>query len=172
MGCFRSYRRCFLEESLERQREGAFGSTVAPFFRSTYRASRRIIVDKQATAEAKGIVCLPEYTAGKGIKLGEMGMTPGILGKEVKEGGVLGGNTVANLAQRFTEVLVGLIASIAIFALVISGFMYIRAMGDEERIKKAKAIMMVSVAAVFIALMSYVIVNTLLAVLYSGAPAG
>ncbi|MFO0704672.1 MAG: hypothetical protein U0517_01705 [Candidatus Andersenbacteria bacterium] len=62
----------------------------------------------------------------------------------------------------------GIAGTVAVLMLVVGGFMYITAAGDERRLDRAKAIVRGAITGVIIILISAIIVNTLNYALFRG----
>ena len=63
---------------------------------------------------------------------------------------------------KWVNFALGFLALIAMIALIAAGFMYITAMGDNEQTDKAKKIILYVIIGIFIILIAYALVNTLI----------
>lgn len=80
-----------------------------------------------------------------------------------------GGYGITEVKQRVIAIanrIISATAVIAIFGIVVSGFLYVQSMGDDEKAKNAKKALVSSIVGFVIALMSFPIVNALVNFIY------
>jgi hypothetical protein len=70
-----------------------------------------------------------------------------------------GGTNLVNIIIRAAELIFSLVATIALFAIIWGGVMYILALGDEARITKAKRILLFAILGLIIVSLADVIVG-------------
>ncbi len=75
------------------------------------------------------------------------------------EGTRLSTDTLDETLKNILNLLLGLIAILAVLGLVISGILFITAGGSDDRIKSAKAWLMYSIIGVIVALIGYIVVG-------------
>lgn len=74
-------------------------------------------------------------------------------------------NTVNAFLQFIAGSLIEITASVSVFILVIAGYMFVTAGGDQGRIDKAKDIIKYTIMGMFIVILSFVIVKTVISLL-------
>jgi type IV secretory pathway VirB2 component (pilin) len=63
--------------------------------------------------------------------------------------------------QRITDFIFGLLLALAVFFIIIAGFMFVTASGNDEQVKKARGMLLYAVVGVIVALLSKGIVTFL-----------
>ena len=71
-------------------------------------------------------------------------------------------NTPQELVGGIISYLMGLVGILAVAALVYGGIMYMTSGGSEERVKQAKNIITYAIIGLVVAVLSYIIVNTVI----------
>lgn len=69
-----------------------------------------------------------------------------------------GGNAMRNILYKSTEYVLTFLAALAVLVIVISGILYISAGGEQDRVDSAKKWLMYGIIGLVIALLAYVIV--------------
>ncbi len=90
--------------------------------------------------------------------------------KATFENPLSGAQTVTDLILRVIQWLIGISLILAFFSLVWGGIWYIISLGDESRVKQAKAIIFWAVIGVIIILIAYILVNTVAEIFGVAAP--
>lgn len=71
-------------------------------------------------------------------------------------------DTIYALITNVIEWLLGILALLGVLGFVFSGFLYLTAAGDQERISKAKNAMIYSIVGVAVGLLGYIAVRTVM----------
>jgi hypothetical protein len=86
-----------------------------------------------------------------------------------------GGMTQDSIGKILTTIMnwvLGILGVGAIISFVIAGILYLTAAGDESKTEKAKGMMTYAIVAVVVALVGYVVINTVAGLLGGAADAG
>ncbi len=86
-----------------------------------------------------------------------------------------GGLTTDNIGTILVRIMnwvLGILGIGAIISFVIAGILYLTAAGDESKTEKAKGMMTYAIVAVVVALVGYVVINTVVGLLGSGKVTG
>jgi len=75
---------------------------------------------------------------------------------------------ISDAIANVVTLLAGLLAVLAILMIVISGIMYITAVGDRSRIDRAKSTLLYAIIGLIVALLAWVIVSTIAGALGAG----
>ncbi|NTV55472.1 MAG: hypothetical protein HGA16_03155 [Candidatus Moranbacteria bacterium] len=86
--------------------------------------------------------------------------------------GRLTSDSIGTILVRIMNWVLGILGIGAIISFVIAGILYLTAAGDESKTEKAKGMMTYAIVAVVIALVGYVVINTVVGLLGSSATSG
>jgi hypothetical protein len=78
----------------------------------------------------------------------------------VASGGGLTSNSIGKILTDIMNWVLGILGVGAIISFVIAGILYLTAAGDESKTEKAKGMMTYAIVAVVVALVGYVVINT------------
>lgn len=81
-------------------------------------------------------------------------------------------NNIGMILVRIMNWVLGILGIGAIISFVIAGILYLTAAGDESKTEKAKGMMTYAIVAVVVALVGYVVINTVVGLLGSGQVRG
>lgn len=84
---------------------------------------------------------------------------PGIAGQDIETFAKTAGLT--GLVDLIIQVAIGIIVALGLIVIVISGFMYMAAEGDEGKITTAKSLLISAAYGITFAILSFVILNTI-----------
>lgn len=105
--------------------------------------------------------------------LAQFGKVPsGDAYSSVASSGKLTSDSLGTILVRIMNWVLGILGIGAIISFVIAGILYLTAAGDESKTEKAKGMMTYAIVAVVIALVGYVVINTVVGLLGSSASSG
>lgn len=105
--------------------------------------------------------------------LAQFGQVPsGSTYSSVASTGKLTSDSIGTILVRIMNWVLGILGIGAIISFVIAGILYLTAAGDESKTEKAKGMMTYAIIAVVIALVGYVVINTVVGLLGSSASSG
>lgn len=74
----------------------------------------------------------------------------------------LPGGTIAGAITKIIKILVAFVGGLSVLMIVVSGVMYVSSGGDSGRTETAKNILLYSIAGLVVALIAWVVVNTVI----------
>lgn len=80
-------------------------------------------------------------------------------------------NELVNFIYRLLQVILSLLAIVAVAALIYGGFRYLTALGDEDKVREAKRIILYTIIGLLIVGASALVVNVVIGIIAVGAPA-
>ncbi len=81
------------------------------------------------------------------------------------EYGPSGAETLPEAIASVLTIILGVLGAICVLLVVIAGIMYMTSGGDEARVEKAKNYLIYAIVGLIVAVLGYVIVNTVMSVL-------